>query len=104
MAITAWQRVVRQPPLRAARHRVAEPRARTDRRGRRSSVGKRHAHAGLCVCQRKRKLVEQVFGWMKTVGGLRKLRRRGGELVHWTVTFTAATYNMVRMRRLLAGA
>jgi IS5 family transposase len=59
---------------------------------------------GYAISQQKRKLVEQVFGWMKTVGGLRKLRHRGGELVNWTVTFTAATYNMVRMRRLLAAA
>jgi transposase len=59
---------------------------------------------GYAVSQRKRKLVEQVFGWLKTVGGLRKLHYRGGELVHWIVTLRAATYNMVRMRRLLAGA
>lgn len=59
---------------------------------------------GYAVSQRKRKLIEQVFGWMKTVGGLRKLRHRGGERVQWTVTLTVAVYNMVRMRRLLAGA
>ena len=52
-------------------------------------------HAGYHVSQRKRKLVEQVFGWMKTVGLLRKLRHRGGELVDWIVTFTAAAYNLV---------
>ena len=39
---------------------------------------------------------------MKTVGGLRKLRHRGGELVDWIVTFTAAAYNLVRLRTLLA--
>ena len=39
-----------------------------------------------------RKLVEQVFGWMKTVGLLRKLRHRGGERGDWVVTFTAATH------------
>jgi transposase len=61
-------------------------------------------HAGYDVSQRKRKLIEQVFGWMKTVGGLRKLRHRGGELVDWILTFTAATYNLVRMRTLLAKA
>jgi transposase len=61
-------------------------------------------HPGYAVSQRKRKLVEQVFGWMKTVGGLRKLRHRGGELVDWQVTFTAAAYNLVRMRTLLVGA
>jgi transposase len=61
-------------------------------------------HTGYEVSQRKRKLVEQVFGWMKTVGGLRKLRHRGGALVGWIFTFTAAAYNIVRMRRLLAAA
>jgi len=58
--------------------------------------------AGYAVSQRKRKLVEQVFGWMKTVGGLRKLRHRGGELVDWVVTFAAAAYNLIRLRTLLA--
>jgi hypothetical protein len=56
------------------------------------------------VSQQKRKLIEQVFGWMKTVGGLRKLRHRGGELVDWIVTFTAAAYNLIRLRTLLARA
>jgi transposase len=58
-------------------------------------------HPGYVISQRKRKLVEQAFGWMKTVGGLRKLRHRGGPLVTWMFTFTAAAYNIVRMRRLL---
>jgi transposase len=61
-------------------------------------------HPGYGISQRKRKVVEQVFGWMKTVGGLRKLRHRGGELVDWIVTFTAAAYNLVRLRTLLARA
>jgi hypothetical protein len=59
-------------------------------------------HAGYGMRQRKRKLVEQAFGWMKTVGGVCKLRHRGGPLVTWIFTFTAAAYNIVRMRRLLA--
>ena len=59
---------------------------------------------GYAISQQKRKLVEQVFGWMKTVGLLRKLRHRGGERVDWVMTFTAATYNLIRMRRLLAPA
>jgi transposase len=66
--------------------------------------GRTTRHAGYAISQQKRKLVEQVFGWMKTVGGLRKLRHRGGELVDWIVTFTAAAYNLVRLRRLLTGA
>lgn len=61
-------------------------------------------HPGYAVSQRKRKLVEQVFGWMKTVGGLRKLRHRRGPLVDWMMTFAAAAYNLVRMRTLHVAA
>jgi len=64
--------------------------------------GRTTRHPGYAISQRKRKLIEQVFGWMKTVGGLRKLRHRGGELVDWIVTFTAAAYNLIRLRTLLA--
>src|SRR5215204_5896178 len=63
--------------------------------------GRTTRHAGYRVSQQKRKLVEQGFGWMKTVGGLRKLRHRGGPLVTWVFTFAAAAYNIVRLRRLL---
>jgi transposase len=59
-------------------------------------------HDGYAISQQRRKLIEQVFGWMKTVGGLRKLRHCGGALVDWIVTFTAAAYNLVRLRTLLA--
>jgi transposase len=59
-------------------------------------------HPGYATSQQRRKLVEQVFGWMKTVGGLRKLRHCGGEIVDWNVTFAAAAYNLIRMRTLLA--
>ena len=57
-------------------------------------------HPGYAISQRKRKLVEQAFGWMKTVGLMRKLRHRGGELVDWMFTFTATAYNLVRLRTL----
>ena len=68
---------------------------------RRSAIDARTTrHAGYAVSQRKRKLVEQGFGWMTTVGGLRKLRHRGGQVVTWIFTFTAAVYNIVRLRRL----
>jgi transposase len=70
--------------------------------GRRSAIDARTTrHPGYAISQHKRKLVEQGFGWMKTVGGLRKLRHRGGPLVDWIFTFTAAAYNIVRLRRLL---
>jgi transposase len=59
-------------------------------------------HDGYAISQQRRKLIEQVFGWMKTIGGLRKLRHCGGERVDWIVTFTAAAYNLVRLRTLLA--
>ena len=66
--------------------------------------GRTTRHAGYAVSQQKRKLIEQVFGWMKTVGGLRKVRHRGSELVDWILTFTAAAYNLIRLRTLLARA
>jgi len=70
---------------------------------RRSAVdGRTTRHPGYAISQRKRKLVEQGFGWMKTIGGLHKLRHRGGALVGWIFTFAAAAYNIVRLRRLLA--
>ena len=64
--------------------------------------GRTTRHEGYAISQQKRKLIEQVFGWMKTIGGLRKLRHRGGDLVDWIVTFTAAAYNLIRLRTLLA--
>jgi transposase len=72
---------------------------------RRSAIdGRTTRHPGYAISQRKRKLVEQGNGWIKTIGGLRKVRHRGGPLVTWVFTFTAAAYNIVRMRRLLAEA
>src|SRR4051794_16185665 len=63
--------------------------------------GRTVRHAGYQVSQRKRKRIEEVFGWAKTVGLLRKTRHRGVETVAWVFTFTAAAYNLVRMRNLL---
>jgi IS5 family transposase len=61
-------------------------------------------HEGYRISQRMRKRVEEIFGWMKTVGLLDKLRHRGVELANWVFVFTAAAYNLVRMRKLLAPA
>jgi transposase len=58
-------------------------------------------HTGYQVSQRKRKRIEEVFGWLKTVGMLRKTRHRGVFKVGWVFTFAAAAYNLVRMRSLL---
>lgn len=57
---------------------------------------------GYAISQHRRKRVEEGFGWMKTIGLLRKLRHRGGALVGWIFTFTAAAYNLVRLRTLMA--
>ena len=71
----------------------------------RSTVdGRTTRHPGYAVSQRKRKLVEEGFGWHKSVGLLRKLHHRGREKVAWIFAFTSAAYNLVRLRTLLAAA
>lgn len=71
---------------------------------RRSAVDERTTrHAGYQLSQKKRKRVEEVFGWMKSIGLLRKLRHRGLERVGWMFTFTAAAYNLIRIRNLTRG-
>jgi transposase len=57
-------------------------------------------HAGYGVSQRFRKRVEEVFGWLKTVGLLRQTRHRGRDRVGWMFTFAVAVYNLVRLRTL----
>jgi transposase len=69
--------------------------------GRRSRIdGRTTRHAGYGLSQRRRKVVEEVFGWMKTVGRMRKVQHRGVPKVGWAFTFTAAVYNLVRIRNL----
>jgi IS5 family transposase len=57
-------------------------------------------HSGYAASQRKRKRVEEIFGWIKTVGGLRKTRHRGIARVDWMFCFALAAYNLIRMRNL----
>ena len=52
--------------------------------------------------QRVRKRIEAVFGWIKTVAGLRKTKLRGRPKVDWAFTFAAAAYNLVRAPKLIA--
>jgi transposase len=61
-------------------------------------------HTSYEVSQRKRKRVEQSFGWMKMVGMLRKVKLRGIDKVGWLFTFTGAAYNLCRLRNLMARA
>ncbi len=63
--------------------------------------GRTTRHPGYAVSQRRRKMIEEVFGWMKTIGLMRKVRHRGTAQVDWMFELTAAAYNLVRMRRLL---
>jgi len=57
-------------------------------------------HAGYRISQRKRKRIEECFGWLKTIALLRKVRHRGLCNVDWVVTFACAAYNLVRLRKL----
>jgi hypothetical protein len=69
--------------------------------GRKSAIdGRTTRHPGYAVSQRVRKRVEEIFGWMKPVGNLRKTRHRGEDRVGWMFPLTAAVDNLVRMRNL----
>jgi len=75
--------------------------AQNDKRPGGSAIdGRTTRHDGYAVSQRKRKRIEECFGWMKTVALLRKVRHRGIFKVGWVFTFAAAAYNLVRMRNL----
>jgi transposase len=87
--------------VKETRNMNATPHVAQNNKGRASAIdGRTTRHAGYAVSQQKRKRVEEIFGWMKTVGGMRKLRHRGLKLVGWMFTFAAAAYNLVRMRNL----
>jgi len=73
--------------------------------GRRSAIDRRTTrHRGYAMSQRVRKRIEEAFGWIKTVAGLKKTRFRGRARVDLAFTFAAAAYNLVRLPKLLAGA
>jgi transposase len=87
------------------RRQGVSPHVAQNSKRRRSAIdGRTTRHVGYVVSQRLRKRIEEVFGWMKTVGGLRKTRHRGTARVGWVFTFTAAAYNLVRIQKLLADA
>ena len=68
---------------------------------RRSAIdGRTTRHPGYEQSLRRRKLVEEVFGWMKTVGGGRKLRFIGVERNRLWAEITASAYNLLRMAKL----
>ena len=64
--------------------------------------GRTTRHPGYAMSQRKRKRIEECFGWLKTIALMRKVRHRGVCKVDWIFTFACAAYNLVRMRNLAA--
>ena len=87
--------------IRKLRDRNITPHVAQNDTNRRSAIDRRTTrHPGYTVSQKKRKLVEQMFGWAKTVGLMGKTRHRGTQRVDWMFIFTAAAFNLVRMRNL----
>jgi transposase len=83
------------------RERNVTPHVAMNVTNRRSAIDQRTArHAGYAISQRKRKRVEEIFGWLKTVGSMRKTRHRGRDRVGWMFTFGLAVFNLVRIRTL----
>ena len=79
--------------------------ARNDHNNRSSAIDARTTrHEGYVVSQRKRKRVEEIFGWIKTIAGLRKTKHRGRKRVGWMFTFAAAAFNLIRLRNLMPAA
>jgi transposase len=89
--------------VRECRHMEVTPHlARNLERRGGSAVDRRTArHLGYRLSQKKRKRIEECFGWLKTIALLRKVRHRGTLRVDWIFTFACAAYNLVRMRNLM---
>ena len=87
--------------VRQCRELDVTPHVAQNTTNRKSAIdGRVTRHAGYALSQRKRKLVEEVFGWMKTVGGSRKLRYNGVKKNQFWMTMEAIAYNLVRIANL----
>jgi transposase len=85
------------------RERGCTPHVSQNNTNRRSAIDARTTrHPGYRISTSRRKRIEEAFGWMKTVGGLRKTRHCGRVLVEWFFVLTAAAYNLVRVPKILA--
>jgi transposase len=83
----------------------ATPHVAQNDTNRRSAIDSRTTrHPGYEVSGKVRKRIEEIFGWIKTVGTLRKTRYRGTEKLSWYFTLAVAAYDLVRMRNLGVGA
>ena len=84
-----------------ARNLNATPHVAQNNKHRKSAIdGRTTRHSGYAVSQQKRKRVEEIFGWMKTVGGLRRTRYRGLDRTQLHAYLVAAAYNLLRIARL----
>jgi hypothetical protein len=85
------------------RERGCTPHVAQNDTNRRSAIdGRTTRHPGYRISMIKRKQIEEPFGWIKTVGGLRKTGHCGRALVEWFFVLTAAAYNLIRIPKLLA--
>jgi transposase len=85
------------------RERGCTPHVSQNNTNRRSAIDARTTrHPGYRISTIKRKRIEEPFGWMKTIGGLRKTRHRGRDLVEWLFVLAATAYNLVRLPKILA--
>jgi transposase len=81
------------------------PHVAQNNKGRRSAIdGRTTRHEGYAVSQKKRKLIEEAFGWAKTIGGLARPMRVGKARVGYAFTFIMAAYDLIRLPRLFAEA
>ena len=89
----------------ALREQQITPHVAQNSTNRRSAIDERTTrHPGYAISQQKRKRVEEIFGWAKTIGLFRQTRHRGVRRVGWMFTFALAVYNLVRIRNLTCAA
>jgi transposase len=90
------------PLVKDLRELQVTPHVAQNNTNRKSAIdGRTTRHQGYQISQQKRKRIEEIFGWLKSIGLLRKLRHRGTERVNWIFIFATAAYNLVRMRKLV---
>jgi len=88
--------------VKQTREMKVTPHVTQNTKGRRSAIDERTTrHAGYKLSLHCRARIEEINGWLKTVGGQRKTRYRGEELVGWMFELGLAAYNLVRMRKLI---
>jgi transposase len=91
--------------VRDLREMKVTPHVAQNNTNRRSAIdGRTTQHPGYAISQKKRKRIEESFGWMKIIGMLKKVKLRGLEKVSWLFTYVAAVYNLYRLQRLEAQA